>query len=39
MVVAGGGAGKTGNEELLFKGWRVLVLQGKKSSGIGGWLW
>ena len=39
VVVARDGAGGTGNEELLFKGWRALVLQGKNSSGVGWWLW
>ena len=34
MVVARDGAGETGNEELLFKGWRALVLQDKNSSGV-----
>ena len=38
-MVARDGAGETGNEELLFKGWRALVLQGKNSSGVGWWLW
>ena len=31
MVVAKCGAGETGNKELLFKGWRVLVLQKVKT--------
>ena len=38
-MVAMDGAGETGNEELLFKGWRALVLQDKNSSGVGWWLW